>query len=81
MHRNDPLVREFGHGTTRERDNIGLLDRWNQTVKFSVASLHQEWIDEFNFGLCRYSRLLYMKLTSNLYSEEIQLGPKTYCSS
>jgi hypothetical protein len=26
MHGNDPLVRGFGHGTTRERDNMGLLD-------------------------------------------------------
>jgi hypothetical protein len=76
MHGNDSLVRGFGHGTTRERDNIGLLDRWNKTVKFSVARLHHEWIDKFNFGLYRYSQLLYMNLTSNLYAEELQLGPK-----
>jgi hypothetical protein len=82
MHRNDPLVREFGHGTTTERYNMGHIDIGEiKAVKIGVALLHQEWLDEYNFGLYRYSRLLYMKLTSNLYSEELQLRPKSYCSS
>jgi len=65
---NDPLVRGFGHRTARERDCVGLLDIDGiKTVKLTVAGLHQEWLDEFHFGLYRYrySRLLYMKLTSN----------------